>query len=101
MTTCHFKNQKELFNYIWETREHRSELSGRPLLPKGSLKWHWQFLHVLPKGSYPAYKLKPENILLGLPEEHERQENFDIFNEKYSELRKQYYKEIYNKKIIK
>ena len=52
-----FKNQAELFNYIWETRPHVSELTGEKLLPKGDFKWHWQFLHVLPKGSYKYYKL--------------------------------------------
>ena len=52
-----FKNQKELFEYIWETREHISELSGKPLYHRNHDLWHWQFLHVLPKGHYKAYKL--------------------------------------------
>lgn len=95
--TYHFKNQKELFKFIWETRPHRSELSGRALLPEGHPLWHWQFLHVLSKGAYPAYKLNPENILLGLPDEHRNQEQFEIFNKKYEELRREYYKEIYGK----
>lgn len=92
-----FKNQKELFNYIWETREHKSELSGLALLPKNHFQWHWQFLHVLPKGSYPGYKLNSDNIILALPEEHQRQNEFDYFNKKYDQLRQQYYKEFYNK----
>lgn len=94
-----FKNQKELFNHIWETREHISELSGKPLLPKGHFKWHWQFIHVLGKGPYPSYKLEEKNILLGLPEEHEKQEEFDIFIEKRDELKPMYYKEIYGKEF--
>ena len=94
-----FKNQKEMFNYIWETRDHVSELTGKPLLPKGHFKWHWQFIHVLPKGSYPAYKLKLENMLLGLPEEHENQETFEIFQNKKEKLIPKYYKEIYNKEF--
>jgi hypothetical protein len=87
-----FKTQTELFNWI-----HKSELSGKPLLPKGALKWHWQFLHVLPKGSYPSYKLNPDNILLALPEEHEKQMEFELFCLKYNELKRRYYKEIYHK----
>lgn len=96
-----FKNQKEMFDWIWENRAEengfRSELSGKPLLPKGHFQWHWQFLHVLPKGTYPAYKFDSENILLGLPNEHENQERFEVFQNKKDELIPKYYKEIYNK----
>lgn len=88
-----------MFEYVWETRPHISELSGKPLLPKGNFKWHWQFLHVLPKGSYPSYKLNPDNIMLGLPEEHEKQEEFMVFRIKYDELKQRYYKEVYNKEF--
>jgi serine/threonine protein kinase len=82
-----FKNQGELFDYIWESRPHISELSGKPLLPKGHFKWHWQFLHILPKGSYPHFKLNPENILLGLPDEHDKQDDFEIFRIRKSNLK--------------
>ena len=85
-----FDNQKEMFDYIWETRPHVSELSGRALLPKGKFQWHWQFLHVLNKGTYTKYKLESDNILLALPEEHENQERFPIFEEKRIELLKRY-----------
>ena len=94
-----FKNQKELFEHIWETREHISELSGKPLLPKGHFQFYWQFLHVLSKGAYPSYKLEEKNILLALPEEHEKQEEFAIFIEKRDELKSLYYKEIYGKEF--
>lgn len=91
------KNQTELFNYIWETRPHFSELSGKPLLSKTHPQWHWQFIHVLPKGKYSKYKLNPDNILLGLPEEHEKQNNFEVFNQRYEELHRRYYQEIYQR----
>lgn len=94
-----FKNQSELFAYVWETRPHISELTGKPLLPKGHFQFHWQFLHVLSKGAYPAYKLNHDNIILALPEEHERQEDYQYFNDKKEELKRQYYKEIYNKEF--
>ena len=93
------KNQKELFNHIWNTREHRSELTGKPLYNTNHSQWHWQFLHVLPKGSYPKYKLNPDNIMLALPEEHQNQNKYDKFKEKYEELRRQYYKEHYGKEF--
>lgn len=92
-----FKNQKEMFVWIWDARHHQSELSGKQLLHPNHPQWHWQFLHVLPKGSYPKYKLNPDNILLGLPEEHERQEQFEVFKKKKLELKRQYYKEFYGK----
>lgn len=92
-----FKNQKEMFLWIWESREHVSELTGEDLLPPSHSQWHWQFLHVLPKGSYPKYKLNPDNILLGTPTEHTNQEHYKVFNDKQLELKRAYYKEYYNK----
>jgi hypothetical protein len=92
-----FKTQSEMFNYIWETRPHFSELTGKPLLEPNYTKWHWQFLHVLPKGSYPKWKFESDNILLALPEEHSKQESFPKFIEKRDELKRRYYKEFYNK----
>ena len=65
------KNQSQLFNLIWEEREHKSQISGQPLLNKGHLKWHWQFSHILPKGLYPKFKLERKNVILMTPEEHQ------------------------------
>jgi len=92
-----FKNQMQMFLQIWDNRPHISELTGEPLLPYGNYRWHHQFLHILPKGSYPYYKLNPENILLGLPDEHSHQERYEVFNEKKLLLTRAYYKEFYNK----
>lgn len=87
------KSQKELFEFVWATREQVSEVSGRPLLPRHHYQWHWQFAHVLNKGTYPAYKLNPDNIMMMLPEEHAIQERYDIFNERHTQLKRQYYAE--------
>jgi hypothetical protein len=92
-----FKTQKEMFDWIWEYRPHISELSGQPLLPKGHFKWHWQFLHVLPKQNWPAYKHESDNVLLGTPDEHTNQESNPLFRAKYDQLKRRYYKEIYHK----
>jgi len=91
-----FKNQRELFNHIWDTREHVSELSGQPLLPKGHLQWHWQFMHVLPKGRYAHYRLNIENIVLGTVKEHENQETNKRFKELKTKLKAEYYEKYYN-----
>ena len=93
-----FKNQKEMFNYIWETREHKSEISGLPLFHEKHFQHHWQFLHILPKGTYPKWKLNPDNIMLGTVEEHENQEQYEVFKERQSELKREYYREFYNRK---
>jgi hypothetical protein len=94
-----FKNQAEMFMHIWNERPHVSEISGEPLLPKGHPQHHWQYAHVLGKGAYPSYKLNSDNIMLVLPHEHEMQEEFEIFRDKHDELRRRYYKEIYNKEF--
>lgn len=91
-----FRTKTELFNYVWETRPHVSELTGAPLLPKGNFQWVWQFLHVL-GGNYPHYKLNPDNILLGLPEEHQNQNQYKVFNERSDELKREYYARYYGK----
>lgn len=95
-----FKNQKELFLHIWNSREHISEVSGKPLLPITHHQWHWQMAHILPKGSNPNFKLNPDNIMLMLPEEHANQERFEAFNERKLKLQQQYYKEYYGKEFI-
>ncbi len=89
-----FVSQKEMFEWIWENRPHVSELSGQNLLPKGHSQWHWQFLHVLPKGKFKRMALNSDNILLGLPEEHKKQNQFEIFNKKYEQLAREYYESL-------
>jgi len=94
-----FKNQQQLFEHIWENRPHVSEVSGKPLLNKNNYAFHWQFCHILSKGAYPEYKLKEENIILMLPEEHEHQESFEIFQDRKQKLKEQYYSERQIKKL--
>jgi hypothetical protein len=82
---------------IWEEREHISDLTGKPLLNRQHPLWNWQFLHVLAHGPYPEYGLNKDNIILALPWEHERQEEFEVFHQKKDELRSQYYKDGHGK----
>lgn len=89
-----------MFLEIWEDRPHLSEVSGKPLHPVGHWQWHWQFAHVLGKGSYPKYKLNPENIMLMLPEEHEKQENYQLFNERKIQLKKQYHERHKDRSVL-
>lgn len=91
------RNQSDLFEIVWSEREHVSDISGKPLLPKGHSQWHWQFLHIVPKGSYPKWKLNPDNIILGTVEEHLSQDSIPEFFEKRQELTKEYYKTFYGK----
>jgi hypothetical protein len=94
-----FKNQAEMFNWIWENRPHVSEISGEQLPPKGHFQWAWSFAHILSKGTYPKWKLNPHNIMLLTPKEHENQEKYPEFIERREEMKKEYYKEFYNKQF--
>jgi hypothetical protein len=85
------RSEMDVFLEIWDKRPHTSELSGEQLLPKGHAKWHWQFLHVLPKGTFPELRLESDNVLLGLPEEHDHQDRYDVFRKKKIELLKMVY----------
>ena len=84
------KNQSQLFAHVWETREHISEVSGKTLLHEGHSMWHWQFAHVLGKGTNTRWKLNPDNIMLMLPEEHTNQERFEAFRERQQKLKLAY-----------
>jgi len=103
-----FKNQTELFNYLWEIKPHVSEISGEPLHPKGHWQWHHQFSHTCPKGLYRRIKLSPENIVLMTKSEHDFWEHWtekhktmsmylqhadkwDALLEKYEQLKIQYH----------
>lgn len=94
-----FKSKKELYRYVWENRPHVSEVSGKPLFPPNHFKFHWQFAHILNHGRYPKYKFNPENIMLMLPDEHEKQDEFEVFKEKQLELTREYYRIFYNKEF--
>lgn len=65
--------ERALFLRIWSERAHVSEISGRPLVGVEHPRWHWQFMHVLPKGKHEELRLEPRNIMLGTWEEHELQ----------------------------
>lgn len=61
------KSQIELFQEIWNEREHVSELSGKYL---GDEMNAWFFAHILSKGSNPQLKYNKENIMLLTQDEH-------------------------------
>jgi len=71
-----FVTQKEMFEWVWANREHKCQFTGEDLNKVPKWKWHWCFLHVLPKGQYPLWKLNPHNIVLGWPEFHAAADNF-------------------------
>lgn len=96
-----FKSLKELFNYVWETRPHVSEISGDPLLPKGHSQWHFQMMHLLSKNTYPKFKFRSECIILGLPHEHDHQDSYPIFVERREQARQLYNQEFYQNGIMK
>lgn len=69
------KTQIDIFNELWEEKEHVSfvkDSNGNPmpLHEKGHNLWHWQFAHVLNKGSHGKAKLSKENIVFLTPLQH-------------------------------
>lgn len=64
--------ERPLFIELWAKCAGKSEVSGTPLLPPEHPQFHYQGSHLLPKGTYPDYQLKPENIVMMTPEEHRR-----------------------------
>ena len=65
------QSELELFEEIYRERGARSEISGKPLLPKGHPMWHWQFSHTLPDGTYKKMKYDKRNIVLMTWDEHQ------------------------------
>lgn len=76
--------ERELFKSVWENRAHVSELSGHKLgEPVVSM-----FAHLLPKGLYPRFRLREDNIILLTPHEHYlldfgTEEMREVYTEKY------------------
>ena len=56
-----------LFKEIWDERPHKSEVDGTEI-PFFNI---WCFSHILPKGLYPNYRLKKENIIIKTPDQHD------------------------------
>jgi len=98
-----FKSESELFLHIWNTREHKSEVSGTKIYYEvGDEMWYRCFSHILSKGAYPRFRLFPANIMIKTPQEHELYGNTprsELENklgwgkvyEKFDELKRAYY----------
>lgn len=73
---------KTIFEYIWNNRPHKSEVSGDLLMyPPSSAYFH----HILPKAKYPQAKYDTENIILLTMDEHGNVES-DMY--RYEEVNK-------------
>lgn len=67
------KEEHEVFQQIWNEREHQSEISGIYLNYEFGWPMYSCFCHVLSKGAYPAREmvLNKVNIILTTPIEHD------------------------------
>lgn len=67
-TVWGFKEEMEMYSWIWATRPHVSFISGIPIVNPGPEN----FAHVLPKAldRYPLFRLNPDSVILVLYEEH-------------------------------
>lgn len=90
------KSEADIFNEIWNEREHVSYISHESLksVKPHSSFWYNLFAHVLPKGRYKDMKFVKENIVLLTPYEHH------LFDYSTSQDRKKYAKEMANKGVF-
>lgn len=58
------------FLEVWKRCKGKSEVSGVDLLPLDHPMWHWQFSHLLPKGSYQGERVDLINIVACTIDEH-------------------------------
>ena len=63
-----FQGEREMFEFLWDTKPHKSEISGRNL-EQISLFFS-MFAHVLDKKKYRLFRYNPDNILIVHPMEH-------------------------------
>lgn len=90
----------ELFKKIIQDRGYKSEISDKPLFREGHPQFHWQFAHVLAKGTFKKFKFYEKNIVLMTPEEHYLFDSGSTINlpeyswvhELRQELKQEYYK---------
>jgi hypothetical protein len=106
--------EADLFNKIWNSRPHKSELSGISLERyEGTEYFYWMFAHILDKKNYPLFRLEEENIMIVEPfNEHrlldqgssdqrisfnnnsKRIVNWDLFYQKKEYLLKKYHEHL-------
>lgn len=65
--------EREVFVSIWAKCQGRSAISGEKLLPPEHPLFHFQFAHILAKGTYPELRLVEENIFPVTVAEHHYQ----------------------------
>ena len=68
-TQC-YTGEKQMYWDIWTVREHKSFISGTPLLDPNQAAWVSQFAHVIPKSKYPQIRFNPEYVVLLTVDEH-------------------------------
>ena len=83
--------EAELYDQIWKDRPHVSQFSGEKLHEMNVCC----FLHVLPKSTYPRFRLEKRNIMLGTFDEHYMQTN--IPREKWNPSFRKQWEEIEDK----
>lgn len=62
-----FKDDDVFFKGVWEHRSHRCEECGQGL---GDIMSRYFMAHILSKGSYPAFRHDPRNIVILCPDHH-------------------------------
>lgn len=63
--------ERSVFVELWAKCGGKSEVSGAKLLPPEHPQFHFCGSHLLPKGTYPDYRLDHRNVVMMTPDEHE------------------------------
>ncbi len=87
-----FYIMRNFFLSIWNTRLHKSEISGEYL---GKEAMSTYFHHILPKEKYPEASLDEENIVILTLDEHTNVEN-DMYKYEIINTRREYLYRKYN-----
>lgn len=83
--------EKALMIQLWAKCKGLSEASGTKLLGPEHRLFHYQGSHLLPKGSFPEYRLDPRNIVMITVDEHERWHTMPHkFREEFPHIAKRY-----------
>lgn len=62
--------ERALFIQLYAKCKGKSQVSGEPLLSPEHPMFHFQGSHLLPKGTYPDYRLDERNIIMVTADEH-------------------------------
>lgn len=102
MTTHKTTGELAFFSALWDIRPRKCFITKKPLGDEFNLMY---FFHILPKGSYPKFRLYDKNIIFVCAEYHHdwhniaksdlliKDERWQLIFDMYENLKIEYYKQ--------